>query len=142
MSFSLKISPKDRATGRFKSRVNRKLLNAVLSAKKERGLTQSQIAELIGVDKSTISKILNGKGNLTLKTIGDISWAVGLVPDIDFKKKDSAVEIHLSNSGKAMTYRGTQNANSSANAFQYKDMEGKAEETSSRSREVTLQTTS
>lgn len=84
MSFSLKIDPKDRATGRFKSRVNRSLVKAVIKAKREKNLTQSQIAEQMGVDKSTLSKILNGKGNLTLKTIGDISWVLGLRPEISF----------------------------------------------------------
>lgn len=84
MSFSLKISAKDQATGRFKSRVNRALVKAVVKAKKHRNVTQSQIADKMGVDKSTLSRIINGRGNLTLKTIGDISWVLGLRPDITF----------------------------------------------------------
>ena len=84
MSFSLKISAKDQATGRFKSRVNWAMVMAVVKAKKRRNVTQSQIADKMGVDKSTLSRIINGQGNLTLKTIGDISWALGLRPDITF----------------------------------------------------------
>ena len=57
---------------------------AVVKAKKRRSLTQSQIADKMGVDKSTLSRIINGQGNLTLKTIGDISWVLGLRPDITF----------------------------------------------------------
>ncbi|MSU89262.1 helix-turn-helix domain-containing protein [Rhodobacteraceae bacterium 2CG4] len=86
MSFSLNISAKEKMTGRFKSRVNRALLNAVTQARKERKLTQSEIAALMEIDKSTLSRILNGRGNLTLKTIGDLSWALGLRPDITFTK--------------------------------------------------------
>lgn len=85
-SFSLNMSAKDRATGRFKSRVNRALVEAVIRAKREKGLTQSQIADRMGVDKSTLSQIVNGRGNLTLRTIGEISWAVGQRPDITFSK--------------------------------------------------------
>lgn len=138
MSYRLKISPKDRATGRFKSRVNRRLLNAILSAKQKHGLTQSQIAELMEVDKSTVSKILNGKGNLTLKTIGDISWAVGLIPNIEFKEKEAGVLNRLSNSGKKLSHEATRNTNSGVNVFQYTKPEDQTVKTSSRSREVKL----
>ena len=84
--FSLNMNPKERATGRFKSRVNRTLVRAVIEAKREKNLTQSQIADQMGVDKSTFSRIINGRGNLTLKTIGDVSWVLGLRPDITFSK--------------------------------------------------------
>lgn len=85
-SFSPNMSAKDRATGRFKSRVNRALVTAVISAKREKGLTQSQIADRMGVDKPTLSQIVNGRGNLTLKTISEICWALGLRPEITFSK--------------------------------------------------------
>lgn len=86
MFFRLKISEKDRAAGRFMGRVNRALVKAVIEAKRERNLTQSQIAEQMEADKSTISRIINGRGNLTLRTIGDISWVLGLEPNITFSK--------------------------------------------------------
>lgn len=91
MSYSMKISKRDRATGRFKSRVHRALMKAVIAAKNERNLTQSQIASLMEVDKSVVSRILNGRGNLTLKTIGDISWVLGLRPEISFVELDAGV---------------------------------------------------
>ena len=91
MSFSLKIAPKDKATGRFKSRVNRGLVKAVLEAKAKKGVTQTHICQEMGVDKSTLSRILNGKGNLTLKTIGDISWVLGLRPEIQFVEVEKAM---------------------------------------------------
>lgn len=84
--FSLNISAKDRATGRFMGRVNRALVHAVIKAKRDKKLTQSQIAAQMEVDKSTISRIINGRGNLTLRTIGEISWVLGLRPDITFSK--------------------------------------------------------
>jgi len=85
MSFKLKISSKDRATGRFMSRVHRALAKVVAETKLEKGLTQQQIADAMGVDKSVVSRILNGESNLTLKTIGDITWALGIKPEVTFK---------------------------------------------------------
>ncbi|WP_157133058.1 helix-turn-helix transcriptional regulator [Roseobacter sp. SK209-2-6] len=84
MSFKFKVSDKERATGRFKGRAHRAIVRAVREAKESRGLTQSDIAESMGVDKSVVSRILNGKGNLTLQTIGEISWVLGLRPDLVF----------------------------------------------------------
>lgn len=92
MSFNLKISPKDRATGRFMSRVHRAIAKAVSEGKAEKGLTQQQIADAMGVDKAVVSRILSGESNLTLKTIGDISWVLGLKPEVSFK----VVEAHPS----------------------------------------------
>lgn len=94
MSYKMKISKLDRATGRFKGRVHRALMKAVIAAKNERGMTQSQIAELMGVDKSVVSRILNGQGNLTLKTIGDISWVLGLRPEISFVELNAGAVQH------------------------------------------------
>lgn len=93
MSFSVKISAKDRATGRFMSRVHRALIKAVNQAKADKQISQAQIAEAMGVDKSVVSRILNGEGNLTLKTIGDISWAVGLRPEFRFEKIAPIVDV-------------------------------------------------
>lgn len=88
MSFKLTLSLKDRATGRFMSRVHRALAKVVAEAKAEKGLSQQQIAEAMGVDKSVVSRILNGESNLTLKTIGDISWALGIKPEFTFKANE------------------------------------------------------
>ena len=41
--FSLNISPKDRAIGRFKSRVNRALVKAVITAKREKNLPSPKL---------------------------------------------------------------------------------------------------
>ncbi|MCE2522362.1 MAG: helix-turn-helix transcriptional regulator [Rhodobacteraceae bacterium] len=80
----MKVNAKDKATGRFKSRVNGALVEAVAKAKRDRNLTQSQIADQMGIEESTLSRILNGQRNLTLKTIGDACWVLGMCPDIIF----------------------------------------------------------
>jgi len=46
--------------------------------RKEKNLTQSQLAEKLGMEKGQISKIENGKFNLTLTTINKIASALGV----------------------------------------------------------------
>lgn len=46
--------------------------------RKEKNLTQSQLAEKLGMEKGQISKIENGKFNLTLATINKIASALGV----------------------------------------------------------------
>jgi HTH-type transcriptional regulator / antitoxin HipB len=43
--------------------------NMIKQARKERNLTQSQLGELIGVQKSQISRIENNAKNVTIDTI-------------------------------------------------------------------------
>jgi DNA-binding XRE family transcriptional regulator len=44
--------------------------------RKKKKLTQSQLAEKLGIEKGQISKIENGKFNLTLSTINKIAAAL------------------------------------------------------------------
>ena len=45
--------------------------------RKKKKLTQSQLAEKLGLEKGQISKIENGKFNLTLSTINKMAAALG-----------------------------------------------------------------
>ena len=45
--------------------------------RKKKHLTQSQLAEKLGMEKGQISKIENGKFNLTLATISRMATALG-----------------------------------------------------------------
>ena len=40
-------------------------------------LTQQQIAEAIGVNRSVINRQIMGKENLTLRSVAEIAWALG-----------------------------------------------------------------
>src|SRR4051812_45158002 len=44
------------------------LYNSLMGAFKASGLTQDELAELTGIDKSTISKILRGRRDVSIKT--------------------------------------------------------------------------
>lgn len=53
--------------------------------RKKKHLTQSQLAEKIGMEKGQISKIENGKFNLTLTTINKIATALGAKVNFDLQ---------------------------------------------------------
>ncbi len=53
--------------------------------RQERQLTQSQLAEKLGMGKGQISKIENGKFNLTLATINRIATALGAKINFDLQ---------------------------------------------------------
>lgn len=77
MSFEFEVSEKDLAASVFLKEVHEAIVKAALRAKSENGLTQRQVAERLGVDKSSISRILCGRGNPTSRTLGEIAWALG-----------------------------------------------------------------
>lgn len=52
--------------------------------RKELGLTQKQLGDKVGVSKSEISKIENGRG-ITVATISRLSEALGVSVDIELK---------------------------------------------------------
>jgi DNA-binding XRE family transcriptional regulator len=53
------------------------LANQFKELRKKKNLTQEQLAEKTGIEKGQISRIENGKYNLTLATINKIATALG-----------------------------------------------------------------
>lgn len=95
MSFEFDVSPKDIAATDFMNRAYKVLLHEALKAKKERGLTQRAVAELLETDKAVISRALSGKSNLTLRTIGEICWALGVEPALVVKSIQAGVRQNI-----------------------------------------------
>lgn len=72
--------------------------NKIAEARKKKRLTQKSVAELTGIDKTTISKIEKGKINATIDTIDKLCEAVGaririkeyykIFEDLVFEKHD------------------------------------------------------
>lgn len=59
-----------------------------LQRRKELGLTQEQLGEKVGVTKSEISKIENGRA-ITFSTINKLSEALGVSAQVELKPKSS-----------------------------------------------------
>jgi len=86
MSYQLKIDPRKRQAGRLISKAHREIQKAFVRASREDGLTQQKLAQKLGLDRSVVNRILMGEGNLTLRTISDLAWALGYLPVIELKK--------------------------------------------------------
>ena len=63
--------------------VERAFQRAFVAAKKERKLTQQQIAVMLGVDRSAINRRLLGRENMTQRSLAEMAWAMGY--DVEFK---------------------------------------------------------
>ena len=50
----------------------------------EKGITQAAIAEKLGVTPARISNLFRGKSNITLRTLSDLCFSIGVKPEIRF----------------------------------------------------------
>ena len=62
---------------------------AIEARREESGLTQTQLAERTGRDKTNISKLLDGPRNWTLKTISDLAEALNVQVELVLKDRES-----------------------------------------------------
>lgn len=86
MSYKKVFARKDRIASRFLTQVHAAIAQAAVAAKSDEGLTQRQVAEELGVDKSVISRILKGVGNPTIRTVGELTAALGYRPELVLHK--------------------------------------------------------
>lgn len=59
-----------------------KVTDEMLECLEQQGLSQSWLAEKMGVSRALISRILNAPPNMTLLTIAKIAVALGTTPDV------------------------------------------------------------
>jgi len=87
-SYQFEIDEKSDASTRFISQVRDELVKAVLHEKKERNLSQHDIAQAVGTSPSVISRQLSGEANLTLRSVAEIAWALGWAPSFALRKPE------------------------------------------------------
>ena len=80
MSFQIELDRFDEAYGHFLHDIRDAIQRTFEEEVKTRGLTQQDIADVLGVDRSVVSKRLSGGGNVTLKTVCDLYTAMGRLP--------------------------------------------------------------
>jgi transcriptional regulator with XRE-family HTH domain len=83
-SFQITLSPSKRAAARFVNNVRRKLQKALLEESEKRGLTQTDIANEIGVHRSVINRELRGRKDMTLGRVAELAVALGRTAIIEF----------------------------------------------------------
>jgi transcriptional regulator with XRE-family HTH domain len=89
-SLRASISPNRRAALRFIAHARRFLLQA-LEEEKANGVTQSSIANTIGVHRSVISRELKGYSDIGLARVGEISHAMGRTPVLCWKESNGGI---------------------------------------------------
>lgn len=73
--------------------IQNELYNLVFEYMERENINQTQLAEKLGVTKGYVSQVLNGHFNHSLEKLVDLSLAIGIAPDIDFKPiKDYLIE--------------------------------------------------
>lgn len=79
--------PKKRLDGsRAIFKGNEFLLALLAERMRDSKMTRKKLADILEVDKSTVTKLLRGNQNLTLRTIGEIAGALDF--DVEFQSSD------------------------------------------------------
>lgn len=76
-SFQISLTRSRREATRFVNRVRRQLQKALAEEHAKSGLTQSEIARLIGVHRSVINREIQGYQDLTLGRVAELACAMG-----------------------------------------------------------------
>ena len=87
-AFELDLDPKSSAGADSIDLVNRRVLAALRTRLRERKITQKELAAKLGIDKSTISRLLRGNQNITARTLGELFWALDFAYDISLLDLD------------------------------------------------------
>lgn len=66
------------------------LMQSMIDARKETGITQKELAERTGISQSDISKFERGNGNPSLKTLQRLAKGLGMCVKIEFKPLSQA----------------------------------------------------
>lgn len=67
------------------------VMQAMIDARKERGMTQKELAEITGISQADISRLERGTGNPSIKTLQRVAQALQMALRIEF--------VPLQNSG-------------------------------------------
>ncbi len=65
------------------------IAQSMLDARKETGMTQKQLAEKSGIAQADISKLENGNGNPSVRTLQRLAEAMGMRLEICFEPKQT-----------------------------------------------------
>lgn len=76
-SFQISITPTRRAATRFISLVRRSLVAALMEESENSGLSQTDVANSIGVHRSVINRELRGVKDLTLGRVAELAVSMG-----------------------------------------------------------------
>lgn len=82
-SFRTSVTPHRRSAARFVEVVHRQLAGAYAEQPE---VTQTAIAEVLGVHRSVINRQLRGFADMSLARVAEISWCLGYEPSFELLK--------------------------------------------------------
>lgn len=82
-SFRISVTPHRRAAARFINMVHRKLQKAYSDAPE---VSQTDIANALGVHRSVINRQLRGTADISLGRVAELAYLLGLEADFDLVK--------------------------------------------------------
>jgi hypothetical protein len=88
-NFHFDIGGRARSAGRFIGKVRNELLRALSEKKAESGICQQSLAGKLDVERALINRQFSGEANLSLRSLADLAWAMGM--EISFELKPPAV---------------------------------------------------
>ena len=60
------------------------IIQAIIDARKDSGLTQKQLSDITGITQGDISKLENGNANPSLKTLQRLATGMGMKVKVEF----------------------------------------------------------
>lgn len=93
MTFQIELDPKEQAAADLITDVGFKLQNTLSEAKTGRKITQRELADILGIDRSRVNKCFSGYSNLTLKSLAELAWALDKKAIVSICDMDQDVEV-------------------------------------------------
>jgi plasmid maintenance system antidote protein VapI len=87
-SFQISITPTRRAATRFIAKVRRSLLKALVEENELSGLTQTDVANTIGVHRSVVNRELRGMKDMTLGRVAELAFSIGREIEFELVKPE------------------------------------------------------
>lgn len=87
--YQIALDAKQRAAGRFLTKVLSEVQLAFADEKVRRGLTQQKLADALGVDRSVVNRRLLGESNLTLRSVAEMAYCLDREIVFSLRRKDA-----------------------------------------------------
>ncbi len=84
--FTFDIGEKAETVALFVGKVRSELQRALVYEKGAQKLTQQQLAQMLGVNRSVINRQIMGYENLTIRRLAELAWALGWEIEFSLRK--------------------------------------------------------
>lgn len=69
------------------------IIQAIIDARKKSGLSQKELSERTGIAQGDISKLENGNGNPSLRTLQRLASGMGMILKLEFVPDPAVVSV-------------------------------------------------